>query len=253
LEIILDLIESESLYPIWWLFFSWVIWLLLRWRNWPRPRLSVMLIYSAAIIIFFIRDWQGYISAFKVELVIISFSLVRFLAGVSFWSIILYVPVALTLKPKIIFDPRRYWWIALLVLAFPVWYLAHQSPALIGYFIYFDMITTDIFFYTLLGFFVPWFIWLLLGRIERPRPSVPIMILYSISAAIVFARLWDEAYVCKMVSWCEFDFSLPLFMVEVALWFIPLFVLLKLISRVESGNKFVELAEKHKGQPIGTE
>jgi hypothetical protein len=194
-----------------------------------------MLIYSAAVGIFYIRYWQGVNTALKVELVDTSFLLLRFLAGVSFWYIVLYVPIALALKPKSIFDQRRNWWIALLVLALAVWYLVSpESLALISDFIYFDLIITDIFVYTILGIFFPWFIWWLLGKIERPRPSLPIIILYSISAAIVSTRLWDEIFACKLVRYvCEVRFSLPLFLVEVALWFIPLYALLKLISRIE--------------------
>ena len=238
-----------------WLIFTWIIWLLLKWRNWPRPSMSVMLIYSTAVVIFDIRYWQGINTALKVELVDTSFSLLRLLAGVSFWFVLLYVPVALTLKPKSIFDQRKYWWIALLILSLSVWHIVSpESLSLISDFIYFDLIITKIFLYTLLMIFVPWIIWWFIGKIEQPWPSLPIMLLYSISATIVSARFWDETFACKLVRYaCKVDFSLPLFLAEIALWFLPLYALLKLVLKVESGNKPVELAEKHNGQPIGIE
>jgi hypothetical protein len=50
---------------------------------------------------------------------------------------------------------------------------------------------------------------------------------------------------------CEVNFSLPLFLGEITLWFISLYALIRLISRIEFGNKIFGLPEKHKDQPIG--
>ena len=253
MEIILDLIKADPLYPIWWLFLSWIIWLLLRWRNLSRPSVSIMLLYSTSIIIFFIKTWQGLNAC--IELCYFDFSVFPFLAEVSFWFVVLYVPVSLALKPKFIFDRRKKWWISLLVTGLAIWHiLSEESLSRISDYIYFDLFTTDIFFYTALGIFVPWFIWWLLTKIERPRPSVAIMILYSISAINTSTRLWPAIYVCKFFrDVCDVDFSLPLFLLEVAIWFIPLYALMKLISRAEFGNTNIELVEKRKGQSIGTE
>lgn len=205
--------------------------------------MSVMLIYSASMGVFFIKSWQLLNSCRKDPLCDpdFSFSLFPFLAEVSFWLIVLYVPIALELKPRIIFNQRRNWWIALLVLTLAGWHIISEDfVAIVRGFIYLDVITTDIFFYTLIGIFAPWFIWLLLGRIERPRPSLPTMLIYSISVTNASTRLWIEVSACKLaMNLCEVNFSLPLFLGKIALWFVPLYTLMKLISRVEFGKNLL--------------
>ena len=100
---------------------------------------------------------------------------------------------------------------------------------------YFNLISTDFYFYPVMGILIPWLIWLLLDVVERPRPALPVMLIYSISAANASTRLWFQEYVCKGVfsRVCEVDFSLPMFLLEIVLWFIPLYALMKWISRLE--------------------
>jgi hypothetical protein len=157
------------------------------------------------------------------------------LGEISFWLIVLYLPIALTLKPVKLFEPKRNWLIALLAIALAIWYVFYLEPfANIRDLTYPNLITTDFYFYPVMSILVPWFIWLLLGRIERPRPALPTMIIYLISAANASTRLWVQESLCTIISRsCEVYFSLLLFIGEIALWFIPLYALMKLISRIE--------------------
>jgi hypothetical protein len=111
-----------------------------------------------------------------------------------------------------------------------------QPFAILRYLTYSNLITTDFYFYPVMGMLIPWFIWLLLGIFNRSRPALPDMLIYSISAANVATRLWAQEYICTfgMSRRCEVYFSLPLFLVEIALWFIPLYFLMKLIVRQEA-------------------
>ena len=227
------------LYPLGCVFFCWLIWLLFKWRNWPRPNLSIMLLFTTSIGITYIQSWQGLNACLKNPSCdpdpSLPFVLFPLLAEVSFWLIALYVPVTLALKPKVIIDQRKNWWIVLLIVAFAIWHIFEFGPfSIIRELIYFNLIATDIFFYTVIGFTVPWIVWWFLGNVDCPRPSLQIMFIYSIAAINASTRLWVGEIMCNIISHsCEVNFSLLLFAGEIALWFIPLYALMKLISRME--------------------
>lgn len=230
----------------------------------PRPSMSIMLMYLTSIGISFIRSWQSFKASSNNPLfdpvLPVPFLLLPFLATVSFWLIVLYVPIVLALKPKKLFDQKRYWWIALLVLSLAVWHLLSEEsvsdirPVVYSFrdLTYSDLISTNIYFYPVIGLLIPLLIWLFLGIIERSRPALPTIIVYLISLANASTMLWIEAYVCRIAgNLCEVNFSFPSFLGEIALWFITLYALIRLISRIEFGNKIFGLPEKHKDQPIG--
>lgn len=265
---ILGITEFQTIHPIWWLFFSWLIWVLLRWRNWPRPSLSIMLMYSASIGIFLIRFWQSFNASLNNPnfdpILPIPFFLLPFLAAVSFWLIVLYIPISLTLKPKKLFDQKRYWWITFLVLSLAAWHLLSEVSystirALVYLFqniTYSDLISTNIYFYPAMGLLIPLLIWLFLRVSEHSRPALPTISLYLISLVNASTMLWIEASACKAVinpsrNLCEVNFSLPLFLGEIALWFISLYAIVRLISRIELGNKLFGIPKKHEDQSIG--
>jgi hypothetical protein len=236
--IIFETASSPLLYPLWWLFFSWLIWSLLKRRHWPRPSVSIMLIYSTSTGIFFLRNLQGYVNC--IELCVPYFSLFSFIVEVSFWSVVLYIPISLAIKPGKLLEQKKNWCIIFLVALGVGLILSEESvyefrslPFAIRDLTYFDLISKDIYFYPVMGMLVPWFIWLLLGIFERSRPNLSIMLIYSLSLASITTRLWVRDEMCKMGNLCVVNFSLPLFVGEFALWFVPLYALMKLISRIE--------------------
>jgi hypothetical protein len=238
IDIIIDTITFPHLYPLWWLFFSWLIWFLFKRRNWPRPDVPIMLIYSTSIGIFFLKDLQGYMTC--IELCVPYFSLFPFIVEVSFWSFVLYIIISLAIKPGKLFEQKKNWWISFVAVLAISLLLKEEAvaefrslPFAIRDLTYFDLITKDIYFYPVMGMFVPWFIWLLLEIFERSRPALPTMLIYSLSVASVTTRLWVRVDMCGTGTPCVVYFSLPLYLGEIALWFIPLYLLMKLIVRQE--------------------
>jgi hypothetical protein len=198
-----------------------------------------MLLFSTAVGISYIKSWQHLRTCLNHPTCdpdpSLPFVLILLLGEISFWLIILYVPIALTLKPVKLFEQKRSLWIVLLVIALAVWNILETQPfSILGDLTYSNLITTDFYFYPVMGMLIPWFIWLLLGFFNRYWLALQTMLIYSISVANVATRLWEQEYVCTfMIRRCEVSFSLPLFIGEIALWFIPLYALMKLISRIE--------------------
>lgn len=220
-----QLITHPVYFPILWLSFSWLIWSLLKLRHWPRPTLSIMLIYSAAVMITVVRSWQRIQSCLKIELCYPTFSLLQFVAEVSFWFMVLYVSIVTTLKIKTMFRQNRNWWLALSLIAFAIWHLSIEFMGITHFSS--ELIASGIVFHTMSWLFFPWLIWLLLKACQLPRPATSIMIIYSVSAGITTIRFWSDAILCEnYVRSCRAIFLLPSFLSEVALWFITLYILM---------------------------
>ena len=221
-------------YLVWWFFFSWLIWLLLRWRNWQRPTVSMMLIYSISGAIFYIKSWQ--FPRECIEFCIPTFSVLPFIASVSFWFIVLYVPIALASKTQAVFEQiRRNWWITLLMIALAVWHISFGLADIKRLLENFDTIASglfsDLFFYPAMVILLSWLFWLGLTFLLWPRPTLSTMFIYSIAVANASIRLWVDALASRRYS-PDF-FSLSLFLSELVVWFIVLYVFLKLTIRTE--------------------
>jgi hypothetical protein len=126
-----------------------------------------MLIFSAAVGITYIKSWLHLKACLNHPGCdpdpSLPFILILLLGEVSFWLIVLHVPVAMALKPVILLEQKRNWWIVLLVIALAVWNLLETQPfAILHDLSYSKFITTDFYFYPVMGILVPWFIWLLL-------------------------------------------------------------------------------------------
>lgn len=85
-----ELIFYPLHYPLWWLIGSWLIWLLLKWTPVARPTLPIMLIYSVAVLIKFVKLFRELAACFMIELCAPYFSLFEFLLDVAFWFLVLY-------------------------------------------------------------------------------------------------------------------------------------------------------------------
>jgi len=189
-----------------------------------------MLIYSTAVAIFYINSSQEFEAC--IGLCFPSFSLFPFIAAVSFWFIVLYVPIALASKTQVVSEQiRRNWWIALLMIALAVWHIPFGIAGIVRFPKNFDFITSDIFFYPAMAILLPWLFWLLLAFFSWPRPTLSTMVIYSISAANATIRLWFEALISGRYS--RGFFSLSLFLADVTVWFIAFYVLMKLTVRIE--------------------
>jgi len=214
-----------------WLIFSWLIWLALRWRNWTRPSVPIMLVYSMSVGIFYIKSRQALNGC--IELCAPSFFVFPFIAAVSFWFLVLYIPIVLTLKPRTLFEQvRRNWWIAFPVIAFAAW---HFSVAILGIICSLDYspfirlgIFSDFLFYPVLIILLSWLFWLLLPVFQLPTPTFLTMFAFSIAVLNAFIRIWMNAILNDRVT-----FSLPLFLLDVMIWFISLYGLTKLVLRME--------------------
>jgi hypothetical protein len=237
LELIRLMTEATTFplhYLVWWFFFSWVIWLLLRWRNWPRPTIAIMLIYSATVGIFYANSLQRFEAC--IELCLPFFSVLPFIGAISFWFIVLYIPIALASKKQAISEQiRRNWWTAFLLIAFAVWHISVGLAYINGLLEISDSIASgifsDSFFYPAMAILLPWLFWLVLPFFPWPRPTLSTMLIYSISVANVAIRLSLDALASGRYS--PGFFSLSLFLSELAAWFTALYVLLKLTVRVE--------------------
>ena len=168
----------------------------------------------------------------RFELCAPPFPLLPFLAAVSFWLIVLYVPIMLALKPQTVFEQiRRKWWIAFPILALAVGHVFVGTVEIIRSLENFDLIASDIFFYLAMVVLLPWLFWLLLKFFRWPEPTLLTMFIYSIAVTNAAFRLWIEGIIYSVVS--KVTFSVPLFLGEVAMWFVALYVLMKLILRIE--------------------
>ena len=99
--LIQNLIEQVTyplIYPIWWLLGSWLIWLFLKLTPRARPTLPIMLIYSVAVLIKFVKSFRELGACFIIELCAPHFSLFWFVVEVAFWFVVLYALMKWILK-----------------------------------------------------------------------------------------------------------------------------------------------------------
>ena len=85
-----DFLSNPLSYPLWWLSGSWLIWLLLKWTPVARPHLPVMLIYSVAVLIQFVKSFRELEACLVIDLCAPYFSLLWFVADVACWFLVLY-------------------------------------------------------------------------------------------------------------------------------------------------------------------
>jgi len=95
-----------------------------------------------------------------------------------------------------------------------------------------DIITNPL-FYSIWWLLLSWIIWSLVKLTPWSRPTLPTMLIYSISVAIEFTKSRRQLEACLMIDICAPDFSLVWFVLDVAFWFIILYALMKWISRIE--------------------
>ena len=88
---LIELFTYPLNYPLWWLLGSWLIWLFLRWMPGARPTLPIMLLYSIAVLIRFVKSYRELGACFIIELCVPDFSLFWFVVEVAFWFLVLYV------------------------------------------------------------------------------------------------------------------------------------------------------------------
>lgn len=81
-----------------------------------------------------------------------------------------------------------------------------------------------------------WLIWLCLKWTPRVRPTLSIMLLYSVGVLIRFVKSFRELGACFIIDLCAPYFSLFWFLVEVVFWFVILYVLMKWILRMEQNK-----------------
>lgn len=237
----------HPIFTIFLLIFSWLIWLLFKWRSWPRPSFSIMLICSTSIAIVYIKSLQGLEACLLNPLCdpIYLISLFPFLAEVSFWLIVLYLPISLATKPKIIFEHKKHWWLAIIIIALSTRQITTESSLFylrtLSTLIDSDRVTMSIIYGFAMLIIIPWLIWLLFKISNSPRPALPTMLMYTISTANAFSRFYIEWSVCTHWRGCEVNFSLVPYLVDVVVWFILLYAIMKLIIRME--NKGIRIGE----------
>jgi hypothetical protein len=91
---------------------------------------------------------------------------------------------------------------------------------------------TNPLFYPIWWLIGSWLIWLLL-RLTPRRPSLPNMLIYSVSVLIAFVKSLRIFEACFLIEICAPDFGLPWFLVEVSFWFVVLYLLMNWISSLE--------------------
>jgi len=242
IRLLIDLATDPLNYSIVWLIFSWLIWLFLKLFKWARPTPPTMLIYSAAVIIVFIRDWQEITACMKIELCYQSFELLSFLAEVAFWFIVLYASI--TLNPGKILKSGKYGWLGILVIVFGIWYVITESIKITNSLK--TPLGVEISILTIiLGLLIPWLFWVLfIGLWRLSRSSTQIMLIYSVSVVLTFIRFLNDAmlntWACELYGmYCQEEI-LTSFLTEVIVWFLPLYALLKLVSK--TGNGYLSVA-----------
>lgn len=93
-------------------------------------------------------------------------------------------------------------------------------------------------FFTGFLFLLSWLIWVLLKLFHRRRPAFSTMFIYSISVAVAFIRYRLQVLAClRLENYCEVPFSIPLFILEVALWFLVLYILMRLVLRAMKSDR----------------
>lgn len=234
IRIVIDLAIDPLNYPIEWLIFSWLIWLVLKLFERTRPATSIMLIYSTSVGITFVRGLQEMRACIRIELCYPNFDLLLFLAEVAFWFIILFVTNNLYPKKFFVYGKDR--WVGLALAAFATWYLFTESYKLIS--LPRVSISANIIRQTVFWLFLPWLIWLFFRIWQTPKSYVQIMLVYSVSLILTATRLWYATMVACVWSgmYCQETFSLTSFLTETSLWFIPLYALSLWVSKIESPN-----------------
>jgi hypothetical protein len=78
-----------------------------------------------------------------------------------------------------------------------------------------------------------WLTWLLLKVCQWPRPSLSTMLIYSVSVGIAFNLHLPRAQVCTALpDRCRYPLIWQRFLGDVAFWFIAIYLVMKLISRI---------------------
>jgi hypothetical protein len=162
----------------------------------------------------------------RIELCAPYFEYFPFLTEVAFWFIILYASI--TLNPGEILKPGKHRWLGLPVIALGVWQFLVELIGIIN-----SLKTqagVDIALQTLiLWLLIPWLFWMLfIGLWQPPQPTARIMLLYSVSVILTCIRFLYDAMIDPE------SFSLISFLTQTAYWFIPLYTLLKLVSKIET-------------------
>jgi len=86
-----------------------------------------------------------------------------------------------------------------------------------------------------------WLIWILLKLFHKRRPQLSTMFIYSASIAITFVRYWLRVRVCLgSEHYCEVPFSAPMFIFETTLWFLVLYILMKLVFEATKSYRKVD-------------
>jgi len=228
IDILIDLATYPLNYPIVWLFFSWMVWLSLKLFKKTRPTASIMLIYSAAVSIVFVRGLQKFEACMRIELCAPYFELFPFLAEVAFWFVILCASI--TLQPGAILKSGKHGWLGLLAVELGAWQFIVELIGII------NSLKTEagvgIALQTLiLWLLIPWLFWMLfIGLWQSPQPTARIMLMYSVSAILTCIRFSYDAMIDPE------SFSLISFLTQTVYWFVPLYALLKLVSKIETGN-----------------
>lgn len=239
IHILIELATYPLNYPIVWLIFSWLVWSLLKIFKRTRPAASIMLIYSAAVAIAFVKGEQRFNACMNIDLCAPYFELLPFLAEVAFWFIILYASI--TLNTGIMLKSGKYRWLGLLMVALGVWHFIGELIKIINSVK--TPIGSEISLITItLWLLLPWLFWMLfIGLWQPPQPTARIMLMYSVSVSLTYVRLLNDATMNSLMcglngSNCQETVSLISFLAEIAYWFIPLYVLLKLVTKLGTTN-----------------
>lgn len=100
-KFLLDYIPDPRVFPGFMLLFGWLIWLILKVCQWPRPRISTMLIYTVSVAIAFylqipvMRACGTIVAIFEDRVPCPSSPRYRFLSDVVLWFIVIYVGMKL--------------------------------------------------------------------------------------------------------------------------------------------------------------
>lgn len=232
-DFLIEIIADALYYPLGWLLFSWLLWLLLiKLKIWSHLTLSMMLVYSASILVVFFRSWHEISVCLKIELCYPSFSLLQFLPEIAFWLIILYWSIIPASKLRMTVKQPQNRWIIILLCILAIWHILAEFLRL--FYLSHALTSSNILLFSTLLLLVPWVVWMLLKIGNWIRPNVSAMMVYTASAMITIIRLWDSVIICENhMEYCQEIFSLSSFLTEIVIWFISLYTLMKLVSKME--------------------
>ena len=96
-KFLLDHVPDPRIFPGFMLLLGWLIWLILKVCQWPRPRLSTMLMYTLSVGIAFnlqlpmmVRVCGAFIEIFRGRTLCSSPLWHRFFSDVVLWSLVIY-------------------------------------------------------------------------------------------------------------------------------------------------------------------